>query len=150
MSTNSVDKQISDQGRSGKVYHDIPGKLLPGEQIVAKVDALVTRYRAMTHGSGLFLKDFETVWNNQKDVILNFVKDVEIDGKHYYEAGDGDFHLYRSTCRNESFHRRLNHIQPQKCGVQMADTIIELYVVQFNAKRALHVDTYNDPLKDKR
>ena len=102
----------------------------------------------MSHGPGLFLREFDTVWSNQQDVILNFVKDVEIAGKHYYEAGDGDFHLYRSTCRNESFHRRLNHTQPEKCGVKLADTIIKLYVVQFNAKRALYGDTHNAPLAD--
>ena len=38
-------------------------------------------------------------------------------GKHYYEAEDGAFILFRGTNRNESLHKRLKHVWPEKLGI---------------------------------
>lgn len=84
-------------------------------------------------------------------------------GKHYYEAEDGVFHLFRGTNRNESLHKRIRHVWPEKLGKvlvllcnyaklklilliillpiqlgeRLADTILSSFLYQWNCKRRL-------------
>ena len=63
--------------------------------------------------------------NKQKFHVENCLKDPIVDGKYYMELEDGHFVLFRGTNRNESFHKRLNHFWPEKCGPELAECLMK-------------------------
>ena len=68
------------------------------------------------------------------DVIEAF----DDEGRYCFEAADGHLYLYRGTNKNESIHRRLNAIHPEKCGQPLSDAVIVAFLVQWNFRRCLH------------
>jgi hypothetical protein len=67
------------------------------------------------------LKDFDHVLEIQKKHILECIQEFyltdETTGEnfHYYESlEDGDFKVFRGTNRNESLHKRINVILPER------------------------------------
>jgi hypothetical protein len=84
----------------------------------------------------LFLPAFKRTVNNQKKHILGCVHEVLDDTrKHYFESTDGVFHLYRGTNKNESCHRRLNHLYPDKCGENLFMAFITAFKFTWNIQR---------------
>jgi hypothetical protein len=80
------------------------------------------------------------VFETQKPQILENIKDAFVNGVHYFEAQDGHFYLYRGSGRNESMHRRLNAITPEKHNIETANAILGSFVFDYNAKRLLYLD----------
>ena len=142
--------------RTDKVHQNIKGQLLPPEEIIRNIDTVIKDQKTIVQRqrndpkASLFTKesDFNECWTRQKENIRKFVKDVVIAGKHYFEAADGHFYVYRGTNRNESLHRKMNQIFPEKCGIEVADAVIDFQVMQFNAQRALYIDKYSNVLQD--
>ena len=68
----------------------------------------------------LFLTEFDDAAIGVKGHITNgCLLDPLIDGKHYIETTDGKFPLLRGTGRDESCHRRLNNVWPDRDGEEL-------------------------------
>ncbi len=84
----------------------------------------------------LFLPDFEATLANQKNHIINCVCEVyDKDKKHYMETTDGVFRLYRGTNKNESCHRRLNHLFPDQCVENTFVSFLTAFKFAWNIQR---------------
>ena len=82
-----------------------------------------------------FLKDFEATLKNQKYYRLNCVFEIyDENRKSYYEETNTDevFHLYRGTNRNESCHKRLNQIYPDRCSEALGDSFLDAFTLSYN------------------
>jgi hypothetical protein len=67
--------------------------------------------------------------------IQGFLVDPKINGLHYAETTDGKFTLMRGTGRNESIHRRLNAMWPDRCGAALAAALLLVFFFNWTAKR---------------
>jgi len=128
--------EVPVRSRTGKV-HMFDGPLDPPEVIIQKAEKVIRQYELVY--PSLFSTEFKRSWETQKANILKYVHEVyDVDGtfifkqnvlfpyfvyfiifvpgKHYYESDDGVFHLLRGTNRNESLHKRVKHVWPEKLG----------------------------------
>lgn len=48
--------------------------------------------------------------------------------------------IYRGTNKNESLHRKLNQMFPEKCGKELSTKVIKSFIFHWNNKRSLHTD----------
>ena len=121
-----------------KSSYSVPGKLLTHEQIKSNVIDIVKIHQ----------KSSPTLFNGKvfENALKNFFKNLKFlreavhgeNEQHVYEGEDGHFHLYRGTNINESLHRRLNTIFPEKCGLELSDSVLKAFVFQWNMKRLLY------------
>lgn len=144
--------KITVESRVSGNTHKIPAPLSDSQEIVRDLQALIDRYKgfslAANGGKPLFLNDFDAEWEKQKIQIEENIKDVFIDGKHYFEAEDGKFQLYRGSNRNESMHRRLNSIWPEQCGHDLADCLILAFIYEWNCRRSYNKLEFEYGLSD--
>ena len=101
-----------------------------------QAEGLKTATNLGKHYHMLFLKDFGITLENQKYHILNCVHEVyDNDGNHYMETTDGVFRLYRGTNKNESCHRRLNHLFPDQCVEKTFVSFLTAFKFAWNIQR---------------
>lgn len=118
--------------------HEISAPLHIGATIWADLERIYNENvseSSNSTGGPLFSPQFKRTFENQKNQILEHVKEIFIDGKHYFEAEDGVFHLYRGTNRNESLHKRLNHMWPEKCSQELGKCLLNSFIFSWNARR---------------
>ena len=127
--------------RNGKLY-DVAGKRLPAPAQLANLCGWVENYKRLNTeqralgGPDLFLPGFDAAVANQKvHIEKGCLADPIIDGLHYMETSDGKFLLLRGTNRDESMHRRLNNMWPDRCGSELARCLKMCFVYNWNAAR---------------
>jgi hypothetical protein len=81
---------------------------------------------------------FDKQWGICETKLQFVIEAFDDEGRYCFEAADGHLYLYRGTNKNESIHRRLNAIHPEKCGQPLSDAIIVAFLVQWNFRRCLH------------
>lgn len=115
-------KTIKVKSRNGQ-WANVDAPLDTSDVIWHRLEMVVENYsKALCDGgeelSALFLKDFHKEFHNQKYHWLHCVQEIyDEKGRHFYEGrADMDFHFYRGTNRNESWHKMLNSIYPNRCG----------------------------------
>jgi hypothetical protein len=119
--------------RNGSICY-VDSRLPDPDSMIRAVDRWVDESRRLD--ANIFLPGFEKVLENQKQHIMKgCVRDPIIDDKWYVETTDSKFLLLRGTNRNESFHRRLNCIWPDKCGQDLGRALKIAYVFAWNATR---------------
>ena len=62
-------------------------------------------------------------------------------GSHVLEGMDGRFYLLRGTNMNESFHKRLNHIWPEKLAERLASNLLKAFLYNWNGRRLIETVT---------
>ena len=90
------DGQMPKQTRSGKtLYSKAP--LRSPEMICQELERIVNYYKKEDKNFSipLFNKDFDKTFENQKENIMKYVREVYIDGDYRYEGLDGDIRVYR-------------------------------------------------------
>jgi hypothetical protein len=122
--------------RNGKVWV-VAGLLKPPAEIIRLLEQIKNNYRILPEGEKLFLKDFDTVFENQKKVITKHVFDPIINNSHVTENTDGYFSLNRGTNRNENFHMTLNALCPKFCGVIFSQELIDCHVFAWNTSHSI-------------
>ena len=161
--------KVFDRLRDLTKIHD---RVLPSKELLIKLEKVVNRYKNLddecikAKEQSLFKPEFDNTYENQKYHILNCVTDfptneVALDPfdtsnpefKWYSEMRDGQFILFRGTNKNESLHKRLNSIFPEKCGFELAQCIFECFSFDWCLKREFSdndicgsVGVYNYPL----
>jgi len=65
-----------------------------------------------------------------KSQIEKYLIDGLQGDKHYVEGKDGEFYLLRGTNRNESLHKRIRHIWPEKLGEKLATNLKTAFIFQ--------------------
>jgi len=97
----------------------------------------------------LFKSGFDNVYSNQQrhvqycvtDYPTNETLSIEDEEKLWYvELKDGEFIYRRGTNKNESMHKRLNYIIPEKCGEPLAKSIIAAYSFNYILRRQFTSD----------
>ena len=73
--------------------------------------------------------------SNLRLPVQGCVADATINGLHYVETSDGKFTVLRGTNRNESCHRRINAIWPDRCGKELAAAILLVFFFNWSAER---------------
>ena len=128
--------------RDNVTKKEIPGRLLEGNQIWKNICDVVARYKQMDKQSGggtttnsLFGSKFDDTMAAQEYHVLNCIGDPLINDKHYLEMEDGNFVLLRGTNRNESYHRRINHLFPDKCAKTLSDSLRIAHTFHWNFNR---------------
>jgi hypothetical protein len=138
--------------RNGKSY-DIHARLLPSKVLLKKLDEVVETAKnndklLMEQDRNgyvtLLKKDFNHVYDNQKKHVEFCITDYPTNEtadppnpplfdkyneeyNWYTEHKDGNFILRRGTNKNESLHKRLNDLFPEKCGEPLAESITCAY-----------------------
>ena len=116
-------------------------KILPTADIIINdIEAVINEFKKIKpvgNMPSVFLKEFDNVWKNQRQLILDgYLSDVlDSTGKNYYEPEVGGFKLYRGTNRNESCHRRINAMFPDRCGDILKDTLLTCFKFSWNFNR---------------
>ena len=135
--------------RDGKVG-EVRGRVASFGHIKRTIENLRSTYghfpdlfkKKVVDGRSEYLFDSQwTTCQSKLRFIIEAYKDDEMND-YYFEAEDGHFYLYRGTNKNESIHRRLNAIFPEKCGVDLSNAVIMAFVCNWNFRRALYSGTY--------
>ena len=144
-------KPTQARSRNGKMY-PIANALEPGATIWEKLNKIVAHYRVLLaqDSNVFFLKEFDHTLKIQEQHIINCLGEVYADQendycapctpaaqekKWYCELEDGHFVLNRGTNRNESIHKRLNSMFPEKCGIELQSAILKAFFFKHNFAR---------------
>jgi hypothetical protein len=125
--------------------------LEPGAQIWENVNKIVAHYRSLLENDStvFFLKDFQHTLDIQEQHIRSCMGEIYAHQEYdycppctpveqltwYCELEDGHFVLNRGTNRNESIHKRLNSMFPEKCGVPLQSAMIKAFFFKHNFAR---------------
>ena len=137
-----TNNNITVLSRDNVTKKEIRERLLEGKQIWKNICDVVARYKQMDKQSGggtttnsLFGSKFDDTMAAQEYHVLNCIGDPLINDKHYLEMEDGNFVLLRGTNRNESYHRRINHLFPDKCAKTLSDSLRIAHTFHWNFNR---------------
>ena len=123
------------RSRTGKLC-EIDAPLPAPATMLAQLDRCIANLRQVDVNHNLFKADFDKTVTTQKDHIRKgCVSDPSLNGVHYAETTDGKFTMLRGTNRNESIHRRLNAIWPDRCGPTLAAAILSVFFFDWTAAR---------------
>jgi hypothetical protein len=160
-------------GRNMKV-HKIHDRLKPSATILQTMDSVILGYKNHNNrilvddekAVSLFKADFDKVYENQKYHITHCVTDYptnehlvdDTDDKNlwYHEQRNGTFILVRGTNINESLHKRVNTIAPEKCGEKVANCVLKSHQFEWALKREFDdksisgsISVYNYPFHER-
>jgi len=68
--------EVIQRSRSGKIVN-VPGMLPGPDEIIRRAEIVISRFKALC-SAGLFLKDFDHVWENQKEQIHLYIFEANI------------------------------------------------------------------------
>jgi hypothetical protein len=121
--------------------HKINGRLRPNSELISKLNAVILQ--AKTNNTSLlrnkdevslFRDKFDDMLGRCKQHLENCVTDYPTndDGtdprlKWYAELHNHQFVLFRGTNANESYHRAIRRVFPEKCGEKLAEAIFSLH-----------------------
>lgn len=134
------------RGRDGNLY-EVSAPLNDPDHIWANILRQVQVYKNLeaAQSTGLFTNDFDTTLKNQEKHVKNCMREIfDRNGSHCYEVENGSFKLHRGTNRNESCHRRLNSMWPDKMGEALFEALLVAFVFNWNMKRCNYSDEEAD------
>jgi hypothetical protein len=129
-----VGRDMTVRSRSGE-FVTVAGRLLDPATQEKNLDEWITMYTALD--STLFLEGFDNAVTNQKEHIKKgCLQDPILNGLHYIELSDGKMYLLRGTNRDESLHRRINNVWPDRVGKELAKDMKLSFIYCWNCSKA--------------
>jgi hypothetical protein len=142
------------------IQTSIPNRLLPSATIWKNINNIISTVNIngdqLCNHVPLFKGDFKKTLENQHkhfqcgcvydfptnelDENGNYPFDIKDPSNNWYvKLNVGKYILRRGTNKNESYHKRLNAIFPEKCGEKLANCIFTCYAFQHAIQRECNI-----------
>jgi hypothetical protein len=142
------------------IQTSIPNRLLPSATIWKNINNIISTVNIngdqLCNHVPLFKGDFKKTLENQHkhfqcgcvydfptnelDENGNYPFDIKDPSNNWYvKLNGGKYILRRGTNKNESYHKRLNAIFPEKCGEKLANCIFTCYAFQHAIQRECNI-----------